>query len=87
MTMKEASNVICLWINCWIYHLFFNMGNMGPTVKFYNRLSILQIFGILAFVYFGTHFIVGYLHCEYSDYADCPGYISADEEDEVTDNK
>jgi hypothetical protein len=56
--------------------------------KFYNRLSILQIFGILAFVYFGTHFVVGYMHCEYSDYVNCPGYIADNKEDhEETDKK
>ena len=32
--MRNNSNVICLWFNCWIYYLFFNMGNMESTVKF-----------------------------------------------------
>ena len=32
--MKESSNVICMWVNCWIYYLFFNMGNMESKLKF-----------------------------------------------------
>ena len=34
MTMKESSNVICMWVNCWICYLFFNMGNMESKLKF-----------------------------------------------------
>lgn len=32
--MRDNSNVSCMWFNCWIYYLFFNMGNMESTVKF-----------------------------------------------------
>ena len=53
-----------------------------------TRFSILQIFGVLALVYFGTHVVIGYLYCEYSDYANCPGYTAVNTEDhEETDNK
>ena len=50
-------------------------------IKNLNKLSILQVFGILALLYFGTHVVVGYIHCEYSDYVNCPGYMWSSEED------
>ena len=32
--MRDNYNVICMWINCWIYHLFFGVGHMESTIKF-----------------------------------------------------
>jgi len=27
-------------------------------------------------MYFGIHVIYGYFYCEYSDYVNCPGYLT-----------
>ena len=32
--MRDNYNVICMWVNCWIYYLFFGVGNMESKVKF-----------------------------------------------------
>jgi len=31
---RDNYNAVCLWTNCWIYCVFFDMGNMQSTVKF-----------------------------------------------------
>ena len=31
---------------------------------------------VIAFIlYFAVHMVIGFVHCEYSEYANCPGYI------------
>ena len=31
--MRDNYNVICMWFNCWIYYLFFSVGNMESPKK------------------------------------------------------
>jgi hypothetical protein len=37
-------------------------------------LTVLQMFGLAFFLYFGIHMIVGFRYCINTDYATCPGH-------------
>jgi hypothetical protein len=40
-----------------------------------KRLTPFKVFVIAFILYFGGHVVYGYFYCEYSEYANCPGYI------------
>ena len=40
-----------------------------------RRLTPFKVFVITFILYFGVHVVYGYFYCEYSEYANCPGYI------------
>lgn len=40
-----------------------------------RQIDIIDILGILFLLYFGSHLVYGYYYCEYSEYANCPGYL------------
>ena len=40
-----------------------------------SKLTPFKVFVITFILYFGVHVVYGYFYCEYSEYANCPGYI------------
>jgi hypothetical protein len=49
-----------------------------------KRLTPFNVFVIAFFLYFGIHMIVGFVRCEYSDYANCPGNEALFTDEDVT---
>ena len=40
---------------------------------------------VIAFIlYLAVHMVIGFVHCEYSEYADCPGNEALFTDEEVT---
>jgi hypothetical protein len=53
-----------------------------------RKLTPFYVFVIAFFLYFGIHMIVGFVRCEYSDYANCPGNEALfTDEEETSDDK
>ena len=38
-----------------------------------RKITGFQIFVIAFILYFSVHMIIGFIHCEYTEYANCPG--------------
>ena len=49
-----------------------------------NKLTFFHGFVIVFILYFAVHMVIGYIHCEYSDYANCPGNEALFTDEEVT---
>lgn len=52
--------------------------------RFRRRVTAFQVFVIVFILYFSVHVVIGYIHCEYSEYANCPGNEALFTDEEVT---
>ena len=52
--------------------------------RFRRRVTAFQVFVIVFILYFSVHVVIGYIHCEYSEYANCPGNEAIFTDEEVT---
>jgi len=52
--------------------------------RFRRRVTAFQVFVIVFILYFCVHMAIGYIHCEYSEYANCPGNEALFTDEEVT---
>jgi len=49
-----------------------------------KKITFFHGFVIVFILYFCVHVVIGYIHCEYSEYANCPGNEALFTDEEVT---